>query len=787
MRLSYRWLKEFIDVGWSAHEIADKLTMAGLEVDSVEKIETFGSIVGEILDVKRLNNLAVCKTDVGDRVIDIITADLSVKKGEKLPVVLAGSDFKGKTLEKKRFGEYISEGMFLSLEELELEESSSELFRLDSSFKNGTPLETIDEFDDFIIELELTPNRADALSVLGIARDVKALSGRSITLPEMKFSTLDKKISDTIDVDILDYENCPRYTLAVSEVEVKPAPFFIRMRLIKSGIRAINNIVDITNYVMMALGQPMHAFDLKKLNGNIIVRKAKSGEKITALDGKEYILDDNMLVIADERYPVAIAGVMGGEFSSVDENTKTIALESAFFNPVSVRLTARKLKLHTESSHRFERGVDPNLCLEASKYALTLIEKYADGKIYSGFIDRKKQEFKRKSLSVSFGGINRLLGSDYTSDEIVEVLTNLNMDVEKEGSDRVKIYVPTYRFDIENEADIAEEVARIKGYDTIEPTYPTVEARFKVKDETEKLSDEIARTLADLGLFETKNYSFVDDRKLRLFDKNVEHFVYLKNPLVDTQNVMRTNLAVSLMEALLFNLSKGARSVPIFEIGRVFLKDGDFAKEFVKVGILLYGMRSFTWHEKGVYFDFYDLKGFTRAIGGVVGIEPDYTISEEAFLHPTRSADILMNGDKVGYLGELHPDLYKEYDIKFDKKNRMLIGEVNLTVASSIKKIDILYEKLPTLPTVWRDLAIVVRRSVKWSDIEAEIKGVDYVYKVALFDVYDKLDDKDKVSLAFRVVLKRDDKTFTEEEIERVIGEIYGRLKAKFNAKLRGE
>ena len=787
MRLSYRWLKEFIDVGWSAHEIADKLTMAGLEVDSVEKIETFGSIVGEILDVKRLNNLAVCKTDVGDRVIDIITADLSVKKGEKLPVVLAGSDFKGKTLEKKRFGEYISEGMFLSLEELELEESSSELFRLDSSFKNGTPLETIDEFDDFIIELELTPNRADALSVLGIARDVKALSGRSITLPEIKFSTLDKKISDTIDVDILDYENCPRYTLAVSEVEVKPAPFFIRMRLIKSGIRAINNIVDITNYVMMALGQPMHAFDLKKLNGNIIVRKAKSGEKITALDGKEYILDDSMLVIADERYPIAIAGVMGGEFSSVDENTKTIALESAFFNPVSVRLTARKLKLHTESSHRFERGVDPNLCLEASKYALTLIEKYADGKIYSGFIDRKKQEFKRKSLSVSFGGINRLLGSDYTSDEIVEVLTNLNMDVEKEGSDRVKIYVPTYRFDIENEADIAEEVARIKGYDTIEPTYPTVEARFKVKDETEKLSDEIARTLADLGLFETKNYSFVDDRKLKLFDKNVEHFVYLKNPLVDTQNVMRTNLAVSLMEALLFNLSKGARSVPIFEIGRVFFKDGDFAKEFVKVGILLYGMRSFNWHEKGEYFDFYDLKGFTRAIGGVVGIEPDYTISEEEFLHPTRSADILMNGDKVGYLGELHPDLYKEYDIKFDKKNRVLIGEVNLTIASSIKKIDILYEKLPTLPTVWRDLAIVVRRSVKWADIETEIKRVDYVYKVALFDVYDKLDDKDKVSLAFRVVLKRDDKTFTEEEIERVIGEIYGRLKAKFNAKLRGE
>ena len=787
MRLSYRWLKEFIDVDWSAHEIADRLTMAGLEVDSVEKIDTSGSIVGEVVETKRVNNLLLCKTDIGGRTVSIITADLSVKKGEKLPLVLAGSRFKGKTIEKKRFGDYISEGMFLSLEEFELEESSSELFRLDSSFKNGTPLETIDEFDDFIIELELTPNRADALSVLGIARDVKALSGKSITLPQIEFSTIDKKVSDTIDVNILDWENCPRYTLAVSEVEVKPSPFFIRMRLIKSGTRAINNIVDITNYVMMALGQPMHAFDLKKLNGNIIVRKAKNGEKITALDGKEYPLDESMLVIADEQSPVAIAGVMGGEYSSVDEDTKIIALESAFFNPVSVRLTARRLKLHTESSHRFERGVDPNLCLEASKYALTLLEKYASAKIYNGFIDRKQREFRRKSLSVSFEGINRLLGSNYTSNEIVEVLTNLNMDVEKEGLDRVKIYVPTYRFDIENEADIAEEVARIKGYDTIEPTYPTVETRFKIKDETEKLSDEIAKTLADLGLFETKNYSFVDDRKLKLFDKNTENFVYLKNPLVDTQNVMRTNLAVSLMETLVFNLSKGARSVPIFEIGRVFFKDNDFAKEFVKVGMLLYGVRSFNWHEKGTYFDFYDLKGFTRAIGGVVGIEPEYTLSDEEFLHPARSADILMNGEKVGYLGELHPDLYKEYDIKFDKKNRVLIGEVNLTVAASIKKMELFYEKLPTLPTVWRDLAVVVNRSVKWSDIEAEIKRVDYVYKVALFDVYDKLDDKDKVSLAFRVVLKRDDRTFTDEEIEKIIGEIYSRLKAKFNAKLRGE
>jgi len=787
MRFSYKWLKEFIDINWTPDELADRLTMAGLEVDSIERIETFGSIVGEVKSIKRHDNLLVCETDIGDRTISVVTADTSVKVKEKFPVILAGGKLGDRVIEKRKFGEYVSEGMFLSAEELELEESSSELLRLDPSFENGQFLSEIDEFDDYVIELELTPNRADALSVLGIARDVKALSGKEIKLPESDYSVIDKKIGDFIDVEIKDYENCPRYTLHLAEVEVKPAPFFMRMRLLKSGIRAINNIVDITNYVLMAFGQPMHAFDFNKLNGSIIVRRAKEGENIVALDGKDYKLDDSMLVIADEKGPVAIAGVMGGEFSSVDENTKIVALESAFFNPVSVRLTARKLKLHTESSHRFERGVDPNLCIEASRYALSLMEKYASAKVYQGFIDNKHGEFEKKQVIVSFDGINRLLGSNYTSGEIVDVLVGLNMDVESVGEGRVKLGVPTYRFDIENEADIAEEVARIKGYDTIEPTYPTIETRFKVKDRVEQISVDVAKTLANIGLFETKNYSFVDDKRLVLFDKNRDQFVYLKNPLVDTQNVMRTNLAVSLMDALAFNISKGARSVPIFEIGRVFFKDGDFAKEFVRVGFLLWGLRNFSWHDKGNYFDFYDIKGVAEAVSGVLGANFDYLPTEEQFMHPKRSADVFLSGKKVGYVGELHPDLYKEYDLKFEKKSRVLIGEIDITVANSLLGGKTLYEQLPKLPTVWRDLAIVVDRGVRWSEIEKEIKEIESVYKVALFDVYDKLEDKNKVSLAFRVVLKRDDRTFTEEEIEEILNAIYGRLKDKFNAKLRGE
>lgn len=787
MRFSYRWLKEFVDIDWNAKELADKLTMAGLEVDSVEKIETFGGVVGEVKSLKKSDNLLVCETDIGEKAVSIVTADSSVKVGEKFPVILAGGKLGDRVIDKRKFGEYTSEGMFLSAEELGLEDSSSELLRLDTSFKNGQSLSEIEEFDDYVIELEITPNRADALSVLGISRDVKALSGREIRLPASDYSVIDKKIDDFIDVEIKDYENCPRYSLYLAEVKVKPAPFFMRMRLLKSGIRTINNIVDITNYVLMAFGQPMHAFDFDKLNSNIVVRRAKESESIVALDGKEYKLDNSMLVITDEKAPVAIAGVMGGEFSSVDKNTKLVALESAFFNPISVRLTARKLKLHTESSHRFERGVDPNLCVEAARYALSLMEKYASAKVYKGFIDNKQSEFEKEQVVVSFDGINRLLGSNYTSSEVVGALVGLNMDVENVGWGRIKLKVPTYRFDIENEADIAEEVARIKGYNTIEPTYPTIETRFKVKDRVEQISEEVTKTLADVGLFETNNYSFVDDRKLFLFDKNKKHFVYLKNPLIDTQNVMRTNLAVSLMDTLVFNVTKGARSVPIFEISRVFFKDKDFAKEYVRVGFLLWGLRDFSWCNKGNYFDFYDIKGVSEAVSGVLGANFDYLPTEEHFLHPKRGADIFLTGKKVGYIGELHPDLYKEYDLKFEKRNRVLIGEIDLTVAAGFLLGRVLCEQLPKLPTVWRDLAIIVDKDVRWSDIEKEVKGMESVYKVALFDVYDNLEDKDKVSLAFRIVLKRDDRTFTEEEIGEILNSIYDMLKDKFNARLRGE
>ncbi len=787
MRVSYRWLKEFIDIDISAEELAHRITMAGLEVDSVDGIETYGSVVGEVVEIEEKGKLYLAKVDIGSKILNIATADKTIAVGDKFPVVKAGATINnGVKIGRRKFGDFESEGMMLSLEELGLEDSSAGLFRLDNSFKNGTPLSEIDEFDDYLIEIEFTPNRADALSILGVARDVKALFKKEIKHIEGGFSKIEKTADEIIDVKIENFKACSRYTLHFADVTVKESPFFIRLRLAKSGIRSINNVVDITNYVLMAFGQPMHAFDLNRLNGNIIVRNAKKGEKIVALDEKEYVLDEEMLVIADEKSPIAIAGVMGGEYSSVVDSTKTIALESAYFDPVSVRMTARKLKLHTDSSHRFERGVDPNLCIKASKYALYLLEKYADAKIYKGFIDRKEHDFKKIQFECSFSSINRLLGTDIEKDNIISTLQYLDFEPSLVSDDKFVVNVPTYRFDVGMEADIAEEVARIIGYDKVPSTFPVVKTSFKEKKPVDFIKHGLVKTLADMGMYEAVNYSFVDSSKLKLIDTNEDRFVYLKNPLIEGQDVMRTTLACGLMDNLAFNINKNIKSVALFEIGRVFFKDGEYSQEFDNLGVLLWGVSGFSWHAKESFYDFYDLKSIPETVEKSLNVEFEYKKSDKPFLHPGRSADIFLNGSYIGCMGELHPDLYEPYNAKFEKKSRVLFLEMNLnSLADNIGSVS-MYEKLPKLPTVVRDLAIVVDKDVFSVDIKKEISTFENVYDVILFDMYDKLEDTAKKSLAFRIVLKNDEKTFTDDEIDEIINGIFNKLKTKFNANLRG-
>lgn len=784
MIISYNWLKEFIDLNCSAEEFADKITMSGLEVDSVRRINSYDAQVGEVKEAEKMGKLLILSVDVGDEAVNIATVDKSIKSNDKIAVVKAGDKFKGVKIKPKIFGDFVSSGVALAYEDFDLESSSSGLMKLEDSYKKGTPLADLPEFNDAAIEIELTPNRADALSVLGVARDARAIFGKELHYPKNMINYIDKNIKDIINVSVKNKDLCPRYHLSAAEVTVKPSPFFIQIRLLKCGVRPINNIVDITNYVMLGLGQPLHAFDIDKLNGNITIRKPNS-EKITALDSKEYELDNNMLTICDDKGPIAIAGVMGGEDSGVIDSTKMIALEAAFFDRTSVRLTAKKLKMHTDASHRFERGVDPNLCSRASEYALSLLSKYADAKVFKSCIDEKVRDFDRVGVSCGYKDINNLLGSSFSSKQIINVMNNLDFDPVEIDEDSFDVNIPTYRFDIEGEADIAEEVARIIGYDKIEPTMPVVSTSFKREHKFKDAHIRLSSVMRDLGLYEAVNYSFVFDDKLRNFDSNDESFIYLRNALIEYQNVMRTTLMTGLMDNLELNLNRGVKNVSLFEIGRVFKKIRAEIVESEHLGVLLYGNRSVNWYDKNKLYDFYDIKGVFESAVSCLNFNAKFKESNLDFMHPKRSADIYVLGEKIGYIGEINPKIYEKYNIEFTS-SRILVGEIDLSKLLSFENQRMFYSKLPVLPTVIRDLSVVVDKKTDVVKMENLIKENENVYRVGLFDVYDKLDDENKKSLTFRLILRNDDKTFTDQDIDSIVNSVFKKIQDVFDAKLRG-
>ena len=784
MIISYNWLKEFIDLDCSPQEFADKITMSGLEVDAIRKLNAYDAKVGEVKEAKKAGKLLFLSVDVGDEIINVATVDKSIKSNDKIAVVKAGDKFRDVKIKPKNFGNFVSSGVGLAYEDFNLESSSSGLMKLDNTYENGILLNDLPEFNDSIIEIDLTPNMADALSVLGVARNAKAIFGKELHYPESTINYVDRDVKDVIKVSVKDKDLCPRYYLSVAEVDVKPSPFFIQIRLLKCGVRPINNVVDITNYVMLALGQPLHAFDIGRLNGNITVRRSNN-EKILALDAKTYELDNNMLAICDDKGPIAIAGVMGGEDSSVIDSTKMVALEAAFFDRTSIRLTAKRLKMHTDASHRFERGVDPNLCSRASEYALSLLSRYADAKVFKNSIDEKSREFDRASISCSYDGINNLLGSSFSSKQIINVMNNLDFDPVEINDNYFSVKIPTYRFDIEGEADIAEEVARIIGYDRIEPTMPVVSVSFKREHKFKDAHIRLSGVMRDLGLYEAVNYSFTSDDKLKNFDGDSESFIYLKNVLIEYQNVMRTTLMTGLLDNLELNLNRGVKNVSLFEIGRVFKKVKGEITESEHLGVLLYGSSSVNWYDKNRAYDFYDVKGIFEAAIACLNFNAEFKRANLDFMHPKRSADVYVLGENIGYIGEINPKIYENYNIEFTS-SRILVGEIDLSKLLSLESRKIFYSKLPVLPTVTRDLSIVVDKKTDVVQIEKLIKEDENIYRVGLFDVYDKLDDENKKSLTFRLILRNDDKTFTDQDIDAIVNSVFKKIQDVFDAKLRG-
>ncbi|MGM0471428.1 MAG: phenylalanine--tRNA ligase subunit beta [Bacillota bacterium] len=797
MKVSYHWLQDYIDFDYTPQQLAKQLTMAGLEVEGIKdqgaNLEDI--IVGKILELEDHQNadkLSVCKVDLGSKVEQIVCGADNMAVGDKAPVAPVGSVLPGgMEIEEVELRGVKSRGMLCSADELDLQEEQADgLMILDDDLEVGQQLIKELGLDDYILELDLTPNYADCLSMIGVAREVAAITGNQLKLPQPDLEASGQSITNLTSVQVEDEELCPRYTARViKDVEVKESPLWLRQRLEAAGIRPINNIVDITNYVLMEYGQPLHAFDYNQLEENrLVVRRAKVDEEITTLDDEQRELDEDMLVIADAQKPVCVAGVMGGANSEVTTETTDVLLEAAYFDPVSIRQTAKKLAVHSESSHRFERGVDINGTEKASKRAVELILELAGGELAEGVIDNYPEPVEPIELEVSVARVNNLLGIELTAQEMANLLTTLEFDVQKQG-EQLAITVPTFRGDISREADILEEVARLFGYNQVEASLPTGSILQGKKTASQQIESKTLDILTGLGLTEVQNFSFISetafDRINLPQDSDLRSTVKLNNPLSSEHEIMRTTLIPSILDVLNHNLNQSIEDVEIFELSKGFFATDNRLPEEKKLlaGAIMREASTEEWNlDAG---NFFRAKGKLERYFAELNISDyDFVAAECPTFHPGRTAEIRVAGAKLGILGELHPDVIEEYDLL----DRTVLFELDFSLLLNQVSDQLSFEELPKYPASTRDIALVVDQDVSARKIEEIIEevGGELLEKLELFDLYqgEQLEEGTK-SLAYSLVYRAQDRTLTDEEINQVQEEIKSVLNYEVGAEIR--
>ena len=775
MKVSLNWLKDFVDIDISNERLADILMNAGLEVEGISKLgEGLDNVVvARILSMRphpNADRLTLCAVTTGERTHSIVCGAKNMKDGDHVALALPGAHRpNGLKIAKSKIRGEVSEGMLCSEVELGLAKESAGIMILPDGMKLGDSFAKAMMLEDTVFEISITPNRPDCLSVTGIAREVAALTGKELKKPPMDLEeaiNIAGPASANISVGLVDEEACPRYTARVIPgVKITPSPLWLKRRLEASGVRAINNVVDITNYVMLETGQPLHAFDLNLLSGNkIIVRRADGTENITTLDGMERALDKDTLIIADGERPLAIAGVMGGKGSEVTETTVDILLESAYFNPAVVRRTAKRLGLHTESSHRFERGVDPNGVLDASDRAARLIIKLAGGKASSTPQDKYPKKVNPVNIEMRLSRAKSILGVDLNADLIVDGFKRLQFDVDKIDGDKIRVTPPTFRVDLTREIDLIEEVARLIGYDSIPVTCPKVEAQAGEKDKKGILEGRIRGYLTGIGFHEAVTYSFISHKTLSPFLPAEAEPLILLNPLSEDQSVMRTTVIPSLLEVVERNLSYQNENLRFFEIGRAFPCKGDERGERVVVSGIMNGLRyGRTWNLSGEELDFFDVKGVVENILEGLGISATFVPSEAVqYLHPGKAAIVNVDGLDAGIIGELHPDVMAAFDIK----GKAYVFEIELNPLMEATRA-VSFVHIPRFPAVSRDVAVVVDNDVPAERVYRTIKGVDpLIADVYLFDLYlGKHIPEGKKSLAYSIKYQAMDRTLREEEV----------------------
>ena len=793
MKFNEQWLREWVNPAVNTQQLAHQLTMAGLEVDAIEAVAADFSkvVIGEVLSVEKHPNadkLRVCQVNVGqDEPLNIVCGASNVACGVKVPAALVGAILPGgMKIKKSKLRGEPSFGMLCSAVELGLADDADGLMILPADAEAGMDIREYLGLDDVSIEIGLTPNRGDCLSVLGIAREV-SVAHRTV-LTDVDITNVAIETQEKFPLTVLAPDACPRYLgRVIKGVNVNATtPLWMQERLRRSGVRSLGPVVDVTNYVMLELGQPMHAFDLAKLNGQVCVRLAENGEKLTLLDGQEITLKDNILVIADADTPIAMAGIMGGETSSVTEETKDIFLESAFFHPDAIVGRARQYGLHTDSSHRFERGVDFDMPVKAIKRASELLLQITGGQAGPLIEANSANDLPaRPDITLRSERIRRLLGVDVPVAQVTEILTNLGMKVREQGKEWV-VTPPSFRFDITIEPDLIEEIGRIYGYDNIETTSPVAELNAKLNKEIVQSKQRISQIMVDAGYQEAISYSFVDPAIQRALVPD-EEGIALANPISADLSVMRTSLWPGLVQALVHNQKRQQSRVRLFEIGVKFLGNvTDIREQKMIAGIVAGSSAPLQWGEKVRNVDYFDVKGDVEALLTLVGGADAFVFTPSAdnpALHPGQAAMIsTTDGEPVGWLGAVHPSVAKQLGVK----GRAYAFELTYDIFDHgvLPK----FTELSKFPAVKRDLALVMDEAVSAKsvqDIIAQSAG-EYLTKLELFDVYrGEGIESGRKSLALGLTFQDTSRTLTDDEIEAMISTILGRLTQELEATLR--
>jgi phenylalanyl-tRNA synthetase beta chain len=805
--VSLNWLKNYVDYGLlSPEELGEMITKSGIEVDGISYVaeKSKDVVVGHVISCEQHPNadkLNLCQVDVGDEQLQIICGAPNVAAGQRVAVAKPGAvlpgDFK---IKKVKLRGIESNGMICSLQELGIDEAyiptdiADGIFVFPEDAKIGENVDTLLNLNDAILEFDLTPNRADALSMLGVAYEVAAILDLPINLPDESVETIDEKSTDYVSVKVEDPELAPYYgAFIIKDIEIKPAPLWMRNYLMAAGIRPINNVVDITNYVLLEYGQPLHAFDYDLLGSKeIIVRRAQAEETMVTLDGQERKLTTDQLVITNGKIPVALAGVMGGENTEVNEQTKTVLLEAAYFNASSIRKTVQHTGLRSEASTRFEKGIDPNRVHQAGIRAAQLLQKYAGGKVLSEAAVFDALDRSGKVVNIDTNHINKRLGTEISSEEIGKILTKLRFEFEV-TDDQFSVSVPTRRGDITIFEDMLEEVARIYGYDHLPYTLPAGSSRPGALTEQQRLKRSIKNYLQGTGLMEAITYSLTNEADVEklispeLLTQDLKP-VELAMPMSEDHKYLRLSILPELLKTLAYNRARTELNMGYYEIGSVFITDKEVvtkqpAEKPRLAGALTGIWLENKWQQDKKVVDFFVVKGIIEGLFNYLQIPIVFTQSKLADMHPGRCATISSKGEDIGFLGQLHPAIAKKMDLK-----DTYVFDLDMAFITANFENEPAYHSIPKYPSITRDIAFIVDQNILAGDIKDTIaaNGASLVKKVEIFDVYSGENlPEDKKSIAYSLHFQHPDKTLTDKEVEELYQEIILTINGKYGAYVR--